>query len=105
LSANIRELRELVTQLKREVEETKTTLADVNSMLTTYLALANRAGLRGNIIDALRKLQQMRIALQLTLRAIQLFEAASGPVGWAIAIGTGLVAGYAVADSFYEVSN
>jgi len=102
---DIREIREQVRQLQREAEEIKTTFADVNQTFTLYLALANRAGLRGDVMTVLRQLQQIRIALQLTLRAIQLFEAASGPVGWAVALGTTAMALFTVQNSVYEVSN
>lgn len=91
--------------LEINAENAADQLREVNDLFTTYLALANRAGLRGDIMDALRKLQQMRIALQLTLRAIELFEAASGPLGWAMALGTAGTAFFTIQNSVYEVHN
>lgn len=65
----------------------KTNIVELNKLFTTYLALADKAGLPPNIIEAMRKIQQFRILIETTYRSLMILYTATGPVGWAIALG------------------
>lgn len=78
--------------LEVDVTTAKDNLAELNRLVTTYLALARRVGLPENIMDALRRIQQLRVAAETTYRAITMLYAASGPIGGFIAI-AGLTTG------------
>jgi hypothetical protein len=73
-------------------------VGEVNRLLTTYIALARQAELPANPIDAIARLQQLRIALETTYRAYILFTTATGPVGWLLAIGTGALGAFMLTD-------
>lgn len=62
-------------------------VAELNKLLTTYVALSRRLGLPPEIDLLIRKVMQGKIAVETLMRSIQLFYATSGPLGWAIAIG------------------
>lgn len=76
-------------------------LATVNSLLTTYVALANRAGLPPDVMKTIRLLQQARLVIEMTIKSIQMLiaaELASGPTGWLVAAGSMGIALFAYTD-------
>ena len=91
--------------LEVDVREAATSVSELNRLLTTYVALARRAGLEGDIMTALAKLQQLRIAIQTVYRSLMLFYSVSGPLGWILGIGGLTMGGLMLGDTFYEVSN
>lgn len=81
-------------------------LAEVNSLLTTYVALANRAGLPPDIKKGIRLLQQARLVIEMTIRSIQLLiaaELAAGPKGWIVAVGMMGISLFAYSDLLGEM--
>lgn len=87
--------------LEVDVSQTEKDLATVNSLLTTYVALANRAGLPPDIKKGIRLLQQARLVIEMTIKSIQLLiaaELASGPAGWLVAAGSMGIALFAYTD-------
>ncbi len=87
--------------LEVNVSDAEKDLATVNSLLTTYVALANRAGLPPDVNRMIRLLQQARLVIEMTIRSIQLLmvaEAASGPTGWLVAAGSMGIALFAYTD-------
>lgn len=87
--------------LEVNVSQAEKDLMTVNSLLTTYVALANRAGLPPDVMKAIRLLQQARLVIEMTIRSIQLLmaaELASGPTGWLVAAGSMGIALFAYTD-------
>jgi len=69
-------------------------LRELNRLVTTYVSLARRAGLSGNIIEAIAQLERVRIAIEAAYRSLMLMYVATGPVGWLIGLGgLGIAAG------------
>ena len=91
--------------LEVDVHNAARDIADLNRLLTTYVSLARRMGLPENIMDAIAKIQQLRITVQMAYRSIMLLETATGPIGWAIGLGGLAITGFMLADATYEVSN
>lgn len=87
-----------VQHLKREIEAAKVSMTELNNMFTTYLALCRRFGLPPNIMEFFTLVQQARMAMTGLTRSIQLFYAATGPLGWAIALGGLAISGIMLAD-------
>ena len=85
--------------------EAVTNISELNRLLTTYVSLARRMGLPENIMDAIAKIQQLRITVQTAYRSIILLETATGPIGWLIGLGGLAITGFMLADATYEVSN
>ena len=73
--------------LKLDNSQAAASIAELNRLFTTYLSLARRTGLPESIVDALSRIYQLQAAIQALYRSILLLEAASGPIGWAIALG------------------
>jgi len=84
--------------LEVNVEEAKTNIAELNRLLTTYVALARRAGLPENILDAIAQIQQFRVAVQTLHRSIMLLYTTTGPIGWLIGLGGLALGGLMLAD-------
>ena len=78
---------DVIFNLEVNVEEATKDITELNRLFTTYLSLARRSGLPENIIEALARIQQLRVAIQTLYTSILLLEAASGPIGWLTAIG------------------
>jgi len=60
--------------------------------------LARRVGLPENIMEAIRVLQQLRIAFEMAYRSAMLFYTATGPLGWALGLGGLAVSGLMLSD-------
>jgi len=67
--------------------EAVTNISELNRLLTTYVALARRLGIEGNLMDAIARFQQLRIAAETAYRSVMLLYTATGPIGWLIGIG------------------
>ena len=76
----------------------RTSMGELNRLMTTYVALARRAGLPENVMETIRILQQLRIAFEMAYRSAMLFYAATGPVGWAIGLGGMAMSGMMLVD-------
>ena len=74
-------------KIRVDTSEAATSGSELNRLFTTYLSLARRTGLPESIVDALSRIYQLQAAIQALYRSILLLEAASGPIGWAIALG------------------
>ena len=85
-------------RIRVDTLEAATSVSELNRLLTTYVALARRAGLEGDIMTALAKLQQLRIAIQTTYQSLLLLYTASGPIGWLIGLGGVAMGGLMTAD-------
>lgn len=81
-----------------DTTDAKTNITELNKLFTTYLALARRSGLPENIVDAMARLQQYRIAIETTYRSLMILYAASGPIGWAIGLGGLALSTFMLAD-------
>ena len=84
--------------LEVDTSNAKRDLQELNRLFTTYLSLARRAGLPENIVDAMSRIQQLRISIETTYRSLWMLYTASGPIGWAIAIGGLAMGGLMLAD-------
>lgn len=84
--------------LEADTSKVATNIAELNRLLTTYLSLAHRVGLPEDIMDAMRRIQQLRIIAQTATTAINLLYTATGPIGWAIGLGGLAVSGFMWAD-------
>ena len=73
--------------LKLDNSQAAASISELNRLFSTYLSLARRTGLPESIVDALSRIYQLQAAIQALYRSILLLEAASGPIGWAIALG------------------
>lgn len=73
-------------------------IRELNRLLTTYVALARRVGIPENIMEGIRRLQQLRIAIETTYRSLWMLYAASGPIGWITALGGLALGGLMLAD-------
>jgi len=82
--------------LKVDNSQVVRSISELNRLLTTYISLARRLGIEGDIITAIAAMQQLRIAIETTYRSLMLLYTTSGPVGWAIALG-GIALGGAMA--------
>jgi len=67
--------------------EAVTNISELNRLLTTYVALARRLGIEGNLMDAIARFQQLRIAAETAYRSVMLLYTATGPIGWLIGLG------------------
>jgi hypothetical protein len=92
-------------KIRVDTSEAVANISELNRLFTTYVSLARRMGLPENIMDAIAKIQQLRITVQMAYRSIMLLETATGPIGWAIGLGGLAITGFMVADATYEVSN
>lgn len=99
---SIAELRDDVKGLKGDIDNTKKAAAELNRLLTTYIALARRMGLPPEVIDLIARFQQARIMVQTLIHSIHLLEAATGPVGWALALGGIALSGFMATDLMYD---
>ena len=86
--------------LRVDATDARTEIAELNKLLTTYLALARRLGIPPELTALIMKFQQGRIAVETLARSIQLFYATSGPLGWAIAVGGFALGTLMLADTF-----
>ena len=73
--------------LRVDSTDARVEVAELNKLLTTYVALSRRLGLPPELDLLIRKCMQGKIAIQTLMRAIQLFYATTGPFGWLIALG------------------
>ena len=89
---------DIVYNLKVDTTETAKNIRELNRLFTTYLALARRAGLPENVLDALAQIQQFRVAIETLHRSIMLLYTTSGPIGWAIGIGGLALSGFMLLD-------
>lgn len=66
------------------------------------LSLMNRLGLPANIDQAIMKVQRLAMTIRLLHTSMLALEAASGPLGWALAIVGGISAAVSVGDLMME---
>jgi hypothetical protein len=62
----------------------------------------NRLGLPANIDQAIMKVQRLAMTIRLLHTSMLALEAASGPLGWALAIVGGISAAVSVGDLMME---
>jgi len=80
-------------KITADISEVAKSIGELNRLLTTYVALARRLGIEGDIIDAIAKFQRLRIAAQTAYTSIITLYTATGPIGWAIGAGGLLMGG------------
>ena len=78
---------DITYNLKVDNSQVATSISELNRLLTTYVALARRLGIEGNLMDAIARFQQLRIAAETAYRSVMLLYTATGPIGWLIGIG------------------
>ena len=84
--------------LKIDTSQTRANITELNTLLTTYLSLARKTGLPPNIIDAMARIQQLRVAFDMAYRSAMLFYGATGPIGWALGLGGMAISGLMLMD-------
>lgn len=88
LSSTISVAREQMGGFLGDLGKVKTEIREVNQGFTTYLALADESGLPRSMIQGLRTFQQVRIAVEMLHRSFIMMQAATGPIGWLVGLGT-----------------
>jgi uncharacterized protein YaaW (UPF0174 family) len=91
--------------LELNVEQCVSEIRRLETLLYRSLALAKRLGLPENINQAISQIQRLTMVIRMLHTAIIALQAASGPIGWALA-GVGIAsAGLTIIDMSYEASN
>lgn len=73
--------------IRVDTSEATANISELNRLLTTYVSLARRLGIEGDLMDAIARFQQLRIAAETAYRSVMLLYTATGPIGWLIGIG------------------
>jgi len=73
--------------LEVQTRQVEKQITELNRLLTTYVALARRAGLPPDIIKAIALIQQLRIMVETAYKSIAMMYAATGPLGWIAGLG------------------
>jgi len=105
--SSIRQARDELQDLNRVMRESdglmkqrKKDIRELNRLYTTYLSLAHRAGLPEDVVEAMRKIQQLRLAIESAYKSIMILQAATGPLGLATGLGGLALSGLMFADIF-----
>ena len=91
---------EVSYSLTVDTSKTAANIKELNKLYTTYLSLADRAGLPEDVVEAMRKIQQLRLAIQAAHRSMLMLQAATGPLGWLTGFGGLALSGVMFADVF-----
>lgn len=90
-NSNIREMREEVRQFEKELRRVEERAITATRRLNTaydvmmgIMALTNRMGLPDDLRAQTQQLQALIMVYRQLYASVQLFYAASGPVGWAM---------------------
>lgn len=94
---------EVSFSLEINVDEAYRELRRLETLAYRTLSLIRRFGLPEDIEAAITRIQQLIAAINALRLALIAFEAAQGPVGWALAIVGGISAAFSFADVMYEV--
>ncbi len=91
---------EMVTfNLVVDTTDASTNLVEINRLLTTYVSLMDRLGAR-NLVDLVRKIQQVRVAAEIGYRAVILLYTGTGPIGALLAVGAISLSALMLVDQF-----
>ena len=89
--------------LEVDTSRVATQITKLNDLLTTYVALARRAGLPPDAIKAIAIIQQLRVAVEMAYRSIMLMYTATGPIGWFVGLGSLGISLFMYADTLGEM--
>jgi len=84
--------------LELNVEQAISEIRRLETLLFRSIALARRLGLPEDIDEQIRKIQRFIMIVRLAHTAVIALNAASGPIGWALAIVGGLSAAVSASD-------
>lgn len=76
----------------------------LETLLFRSLSLMGRLGLPENITEAIRKVEQLVMVIRLLHTAAIALEAASGPIGWALALVGAASAVLSLGDLMYDTT-
>lgn len=93
---------DITYNLKVDARDAKAEIAEVNRILTIYLALGRRLGSE-DLTRLITLFQRTRLTAEMLTRAMIALNAASGPWGWLLAGGQLVLAGLMIADFGTEV--
>ncbi|MCK4481690.1 hypothetical protein KAU55_00575 [Candidatus Bathyarchaeota archaeon] len=88
MSSSIRETREEVKRLRREMESLERQLGSTRNVLNSTLLLMRKMNLPPDLNRAMSLFVRGRMVAEQFIRTLQLLaaaQAASGPMGWAVA--------------------
>jgi hypothetical protein len=88
--------------LELNTEQTFSEIRKLETLLFRSLALARRLGLPEDINEAINRIQRMVMTIRLLHTAMIALEAATGPIGWALAIVGGVSAVVSMGDFMME---
>jgi hypothetical protein len=88
--------------LEIDVSRTYDDVRKLETLLYRSFSLLNRLGLPANIDQAIMKVQRLAMTIRLLHTSMLALEAASGPLGWALAIVGGISAAVSVGDLMME---
>jgi len=89
--------------LELNIERALSNARQLETLLYRSIALTRKMGLPDDLNEGLYKIQRMVLAVRMLHTAILALHAASGPIGWALAI-IGILSGAAVAgDVMLEI--
>jgi len=93
----------IVFDLEVNTANMDTQLAELNDLLTTYIALARKSGLPPEVLKAIRLLQQLRVAAEMAYKSIMMMYMGAGPVGWLMGFGGMATSLFIYSDTLTEM--
>lgn len=90
-------------KIRMDTSELAANIVTLNRLLTTYVSLARSMGIEGDIIDAIAKLQRLRVAAETAYRSVMMLYTATGPLGTAVGVGGLILSGFMMAESARDV--
>jgi len=90
--------------LELNVEQVIENIRKYETLLYRSLALAKRLGLPEDISQQIEKIRQLIMAIRLAHTSMIALEAASGPVGWALATVGAVSAALTFGDMAYDAT-
>lgn len=87
-----------VSKLTGQLSNAKKEAYALNRALTIYVALARDLGVEGDLLEAIAKFQQLRIAAETTYRSLILLYTATTPLGGAVGVAGLFLGAFMLAD-------
>jgi hypothetical protein len=107
MTSNIKEMKAEIADFDRDLQRAQNRIENTRAQLISYLLLLQKAGLPPEVDKAISILVRARMTAEQTTRAFYLLMAASGPMGWAMALassGVALIGAYGVAASTQDLA-
>ncbi len=107
MTSNIKEMKADIKDFENDLNRASSKIENSRAQLITYLMLLQRAGLPPEVEKAISILVRARMTAEMATRAMYLMMAASGPMGWALALASGGVAvmgGMGIAQSTQDLA-